>query len=422
MGSMFRTITLQKWISFWVFMFSVTVLSYSGHGGQSAIVLLITALYITIAKRNESQSPPLNKEEKIFIWFVLIFWGWQLFGVLYQPAGYEFENIRAQFKAFDYPMRWLLLLPIFFLLRRYVIDWRLVAVGISIGAIISVAIAHYQVYFLGSARAFGASRHPIPFGELMVVVDLLLWMFTIYAWDKGYKFLSFFLLIASLIAFYGSLLSLTRGAWLAYVFMIVVWIVYTLKKSLSNFKYLFSTPILLRILFSAIVFFALSQTNQYQILKNRTHTTMSNLSDSNYYSAVGGRMVIFEDAIEAIKIHPFGIGTNNFASIEQSNNNNFKHAHNELLNLWVENGIQGVVSLMALIVFAFTIFWKNLKNSNKLLTIYASCGIMLIISYVISGQSQAIFSHHSTLIFFVFYLYFFFVQIQALERQNYRKQ
>ena len=64
----------------------------------------------------------------------------------------------------------------------------------------------------------------------------------------------------------------------------------------------------------------------------------------------------FEDAIEAIKIHPFGIGTNNFASIEQSNNNNFKHAHNELLNLWVENGIQGVVSLMALIVFAFTIF------------------------------------------------------------------
>jgi len=411
-----RSIILEKWINFWVFIFSVTVLSYSGHGGQSAIVLLITALYIAIAKRNESKNFPLNRSEKIFISLVLIFWGWQLFGVIYQPAGYEYETIREQFKAFDYPMRWLLLLPIFFLLRLYVIDWRLIAIGMSIGAIISVVIAHYQVYFIGMQRAYGAARHPIPFGELMVVVDLLLWMFMIYAWDKGHKFLSFFLLVASLIAFYGSLLSVTRGAWLAYVFMIVVWVVYTLKKSLSNIKHLFSTPILLRLLFAAIVFFAVSQTDQYQTLKNRTNATIGNLSDSNYNSATGNRMVIFEDAVEVIKIHPFGIGTNNFGAIKQSGNKKYRHAHNELLNLWVENGIQGVIAMLSLFIFAFAIFWKNLKNNNELVRIYASCGIMLIISYAISGQSQAIFSHHATLIFFVFYIYFFFAQIHVLNR------
>ena len=83
---------LTKWINFWVFLFSVTVLSYSGHGGQSAIVLMLTMLFVTIVKRKESSEFILNKEEKIFLYLVFVFWLLQLFGILYQPEGYEFEN------------------------------------------------------------------------------------------------------------------------------------------------------------------------------------------------------------------------------------------------------------------------------------------------------------------------------------------
>ncbi len=201
---------LTKWINFWVFLFSITVLSYSGHGGQSAIVLLLTMLYVFIAKRKESTSFTLYKEEKIFLYLVFLFWLLQLFGILYQPEGYEFENARAQLKSFDYPMRWLLLLPVFFLLRRYIVDWRVVAIGMSIGVFVTVAIATHQVYVLGLDRAYGASNHPIPFAELMVVADLLLWMLMIFAWNNGNKIISFILLVASLAGFYGSLLSVTR--------------------------------------------------------------------------------------------------------------------------------------------------------------------------------------------------------------------
>jgi len=80
---------LTKWINFWVFIFSITVLSYSGHGGQSAIVLLLTMLYVVIVKRKELIKLVLHKEEKVFIYLVLVFLGWQLFGVLYQPLGFE---------------------------------------------------------------------------------------------------------------------------------------------------------------------------------------------------------------------------------------------------------------------------------------------------------------------------------------------
>ena len=408
---------LTKWINFWVFLFSVTVLSYSGHGGQSAIVLLLTMLYVFISKRKESTNLTLHKEEKIFLYLVFVFWLLQLFGILYQPEGYEFENARAQLKSFDYPMRWLLLLPVFYLLRRYLVDWRVMAIGMSIGVFISVAIATHQVYVLGLDRAYGASNHQIPFAELMVAADLLLWMLMIYAWNNGNKIISFILLVASLAGFYGSLLSVTRGAWLAYVFMIAIWLLYMMKRSFSDKMRLSLVPVIARLLLAVMVFYAVSQTDQYQVLQSRTVSTINDLSDNNYNAVTGARLTIYQDAFKVIKQHPFGIGTDNFLAIKQSNNNTYSQAHNELINLWVENGIQGVITLLLLLGYASKVFYKNLKHANDLVSVYASCGLMLIVSYIIFGFSQAVFSHHQTLIFFIFYLYFFLAQIFAIKQQ-----
>jgi O-antigen ligase len=405
---------LTKWINFLVFLFSVTVLSYSGHGGQSAIVLLLTMFYVFIAKRKESMNLTLHKEEKIFVYLILVFWLLQLFGILYQPEGYEFANARAQLKSFDYPMRWLLLLPIFFLLRRYIVDWRVVAIGMSIGVFVTVAIATHQVYVLGLNRAYGASNHPIPFAELMVVADLLLWMLMIYAWNNGNKIISFILLVASLAGFYGSLLSVTRGAWLVYIFMIAIWLLYMFKRGFSGKVRFFSAPIIARLLLAVLVFYTVSQTDQYQVLQSRSMTTVNNLAEGNYNSATGDRLAIYQDAFKVIKQYPFGIGTDNFSSIKSYG---ASHAHNELLNLWVENGIQGVIALLLLLGYAFKVFYKNLNHANDLVSVYSACGLMLIVSYMIFGFSQAVFSHHQTIIFFIFYLYFFLAQISVIKKQ-----
>jgi O-antigen ligase len=293
------------------------------------------------------------------------------------------------------------------------------AIGMSIGVFISVAIATHQVYVLGLDRAYGASNHIIPFSELMVAADLLLWMLMIYAWNNGNKIISFILLVASLAGFYGSLLSVTRGAWLAYVFMIAIWLLYIFKKSFSDRLHLFSTPIIVRLLLAVLVFYTVSQTNQYQVLQSRSINTINNLAGNNYNSAAGARLTIYQDSFKVIKQHPFGIGTDNFSAIKQSNNNVYSQAHNELINLWVENGIQGVIILLLLLGYAFKVFYKHLKHSNDLVSVYAACGLMLIVSYMIFGFSQAVFSHHQTLIFFIFYLYFFIAQIFVIKRQSF---
>lgn len=404
---------LSKWIGFLVFLFSISVLALPGHGGQVVIMLLFVSLYVVIFKR---QNAPINKKERIFVYAVFLWFFWQSFGVVYQPLGYEYEGIREQLSAFDNVSRWLLLMPIFFLFRHYIVDWRLVAIGISIGVIISVSIAHYEVYFLNKNRAFGGSNHTIPFAELMVVSDLLLWMLMIHAWNKGEKVISYLTLFSSVLAFYGSLLSVTRGAWLAYIFMILIWLIYTIKKSFFDRKHLFSKPILLRLLFAVGVFFAVSQTEQYEILKSRTQATTSDLAAGNYESASSSRLSIFKDAIKHSEKYPFGIGTRNFEKIDPDGYP--YNAHNQMLNVLVENGVQGLLSLLLLMIIAFRFFWKNLNHINETIAIYASCGLMLIVAYTIFSQSQVVFDHHQTLIFFIFYLYFFFSQIQALSKQE----
>jgi O-antigen ligase len=227
------------------------------------------------------------------------------------------------------------------------------------------------------------------------------------------------LLVASLAGFYGSLLSVTRGAWLAYVFMIAIWLLYMFKKSFSDRRHLFSIPIIVRLLLAVLVFYTVSQTDQYQVLQSRSTATINNLAGNDYNSALGTRLTIYQDSFKVIKQYPFGIGTDNFLAIKQSNNNTFSQAHNELINLWVENGIQGVIILLLLLGYAFKVFYKHLKHSNDLVSVYAACGLMLIVSYMIFGFSQAVFSHHQTLIFFIFYLYFFIAQIFVIKRQSF---
>ena len=414
---------LTKWIEFWIFAFSISVLALPGHGGQSAIVLLLTMLYISIFKNSKMNTKAffLRKEEKVFVYLVSIWFFLQLFGVIFQPEGYEFDSIRVQFRALDNPARWLLLLPVFFLFRRYLVDWKFLAIGIGIGILITVSVAHYEVYFLNLDRAEGMSNHYIPFGELMVVADLLLWAFMAYAWNNSYKILSYFLLFASAIAFYGSLLSVTRGALIVYMFVILLWIFYLVKNNLYKNLNFFNAPFVLRLLFMFVIFFAVSQTKQYETLKDRTTSTINDISNKNYNYASSGRLVIYKDAINSINKYPFGIGTDNFKKIDLINGYSY-NAHNQLLNIWVENGIQGVVSIVLLIGYLIIFFWGNLKCTDKLIGVYALSGLILIFSYIIFSATQVIFAHQQTLLFFIFYLYLLFAQINLIKKNNNSKK
>jgi len=459
---------LTHWTNFWVFVFCVTILGI-GRGGEAAIVLLLTMAYVFFTSTDGRSKYKLSRDEIIFVALVILYWLLNLLNTLFQPEGLEFVNTRMALSAMDNPMRWLLMLPIFFLLRRHRLDWRVIAIGLSIGVFITVSIAVYQVYFLGHYRAPGGMNHAISFGQFMVVADLLLWVPMMYAWNTNKKLLSTILLIASLAAFYGSLLSVTRGAWLAYVFLLLSFVIYTLKRSMFNKYYLFSKPVLLRISLAFVVFFLVALTEQYQTIKSRTADTFVQASVGSYDSATGDRLVLYKLALEVGRQFPFGVGPNHFraggkaviimdaishsdVTVKDQNSNiltkediitlqeqpslnwqypflylesfnedgslryttRYRHAHNEWLNVLAENGIAGVILLTLLFAFPMKIFWQNLSHKNDLVGMYSYCGILFIISFAIFGQTQSIFSSHDVLIFFIFFLFLFLAQISKL--------
>lgn len=459
---------LTHWTNLWVFVFCVGILGI-GRGGEAAIILLLTMAYVFFTSKEDRPKYKLSRDETIFVALVVLFWLLNLINTLFQPNGLEFDNARMALSAMDNPMRWLLMLPIFFLFRRHRLDWRFMAIGLCIGVFITVSIAAYQVYFLGYFRAPGGMNHPISFGEFMVAVDLLLWALMIYAWNSNKKLLSTILLIASLAAFYGSLLSVTRGAWLVYAFLILSVAIYAIKRSIFNKYYLFTKPILLRLALAFVVFFLVAQTDQYKTIKSRTAGTLAQASEGNFDSATGDRFVIFKLALEVGYQFPLGVGPNNFRTggkaviimdamsqedvtvrdqnhalltqedilalynqprlnwqypylfLESFNGDGslrftsrYRHAHNEWLNVLAENGIAGVILLTLLFALPLKIFWQNLSHEDDLVGMYSYSGILLLVSFAIFAQTQSVFSSHDVLIFFIFFLFLFLAQISRL--------
>jgi O-antigen ligase len=449
----------KSWINFLVFVFSISVLSITGHGGEAAIMLLITSIYVSITNTRDGAKYKLNKSEIIFITLVLLFWLLNLLNTIFQPDGLEYENIKLAFRAMDNPMRWLLMLPIFFLFRRFTLDWRFIAIGLSIGVFISVGIAVNEIYFLGVERATGGVNHYITFGELMVAVDILLWIFMVFAWSN-HKFLRSFFFIASLVAFYGSLLSVTRGAWIVYIFIILSFTILSLKKSLFQNNKFFNKGLIMRVLMSFLVFFLVSKTDQFNLIQKRTVDTVSEIINGEVNNASGGRINLYFGAMKIAQHFPLGIGTDNFRngskylilidaqenkSVVVKNQNNdilninnikgihehhflrsynhdgslrftseFRHAHNEWLNVLAENGVAGFILLTLLFGFPFKIFWQNLNHKNNLVSMYSYCGISLISSFFVFGQTQSVFTSHVAVIFFIFFLFLFFSQVSRL--------
>lgn len=462
-----QTEFIANWVNFWVFIFSISVVGLNHLSGISAVILIITMIFIFYNKNQSIYNFKLDKNEIIFVGLIVLFWMNNLLITFFQPKDVKFENISIAITAIDNPMRWLLMLPVFFLLRRYKLDWRLISIGLSIGVFISVIIAMYEVYFLGYARATGGMNNIIIFGELMVVADMLLWVFMISAWNNNKKSLALFLLLASLFAFYGSLLSVTRGAWLVYIFMIFSLFFYLLKRSISTKKYFFLKPFLIRVALTFVVFFIVSQTPQYKTIQGKTISTINYIAskgNSNIWGSEGTRIDIFRTAIEIGRNFPFGVGSDNFQggakaiviknalnsknltqvrdetnSLVDLNNlkgnmhkfkylqsfnkdgsiiftSKMRHAHNEWLNAFAENGFLGVVLLTLIFIFPFKIFWNNLKHKNEMVGMYSYCGILHLVSFAIFGQTHSIFSSHATLIFFIFFLYLFTAQIFKLTR------
>jgi len=388
------------------------------HGALLLLIFVSYALYWLVKKKPIL----LNKEIKVLLVFISVLLLFFIAGAIWQPEGLENTRIGANIDRY---LRWILLLPLLFIFNHITVSWKTLSWAVSLSGLTGMTIALYQVHYIGVIRAH-AFNNPIPFGEMMVALDLISWILMSYAIVNKERLLSIVLLLGSLASFYAALLSSTRGAWAAYVLMIIVWLVFLYKTKKASASLLFNKQIWFRLIAMVIITLLVMQTDQIKTASLRTMSEIEKLSNDDLSSSAGIRLFMWEKVWEMQKIHPYGVGTRNFKKGMNeilANEGNYRsreikiaikfgHAHNQYVNVLAENGWHTLIVFIVFQLYLMVYFYRYLFHDNEKVKMYSSVGLLFVLGYLVFQMTQVVFNHHVTVLFYIFFLYLFYGQVK----------
>ena len=404
----------------------------SGSGGAwLTLYLIISIIYLFV---NKNSKPPITIWELLLLSLVACYFIMIVLGSLKLPSGLLGSEGLG---AIDNPSRFILAIPLYFAWRRVAItvEWLLLGAVCGILVIIIPQLyLHSQGVITGTASVTG---HHIIQGEIVACLGAIL---LIIAWIF-YLRRSYALGIVALVFWFLSVVSIilsgTRGAWVATLISVFGALVLA---GLDHWRTAL-VALLLSILLASIGILAIG-TEQREAAAARVIDIVDTLE--KYYegqllrTSPGLRLLMWKGSLQIVEENPLGTGSDSFnTEIKKlvANDDSYRfvahhnHAHNEFINTLVENGWPGLFVLSLLFVYPAWLFLRafvqnklhhisdNLANIIQLRT-YAGCGLMLLSSYFGSSLTQSVFSHHSTVLFFVVLLYFCCAQIRAWEYKS----
>ncbi len=309
--------------------------------------------------------------------------------------------------------RFVLCIPIYFLLRNISVSIKLFCYGLIISSILAGSLSLYDYYILNLARAGHISSIVITYGNMcMTLFILMLVCLRFHEYLKINKNIMYVALIMSLL---GWLLTFTRGS---------------LIGLLVCTPFLFSTTFSKNIKAKLIVFVVISIMILSTPMKNRISTIINDLSQINYNQiekstvnvSLKERLIYIDVALRAIKEKPLiGIGLDGFADYIEKEYDNIDftiadHAHNDFFDIFSKTGIFGLISLIYLFFISIYYFVFYFKYSSNKLKIYASMGIVTCLSQIGFMLTQSQLSHHQATLFFVTLLLLTASQVSYLVR------
>ncbi|RCW45010.1 O-antigen ligase [Halanaerobium sp. MA284_MarDTE_T2] len=265
-------------------------------------------------------------------------------------------------------------------------------------SIISVIYGYYEYFFANLKRA-DSFTSSLALGNFMAVYTFF---FIIYIfWGKNIKnstrvLFSFF----SMIYFILLLLTKTRGAWLAFIFGIIVLGLLKDKRIIIVF---------LILLLTFFIILPEQYINRFKSSFNIQYNLKNNRSNSI-------RIGLWMTSIKMFLDHPInGVGYDQYKNQYISNYkiegiNPFSHAHNNILQIVAELGLFGLLSfvyLMWMVIKNLIYYYKNTIDLKRKLFHLGS--ILTFLVYHIQGLTQYNFGDTEPLHFFWFIIALNFV-------------
>ena len=237
-----------------------------------------------------------------------------------------------------------------------------VLVATILASLINDAAGIFQYFVLGEPRAFGFNHTPTFYGSFMLMqLPMMIFIAQLEILSPIWRRLAMVAAVLSLICL---VLSMTRGAWLAFVIVVVIFVVLEKNYRLVTAK-----------IFAGLTIIFLVVTMMSPKLQDRLLT----LTDAKFQSN-SERVLMWESALEIFRDYPiYGVGQKMFftAYNEHYISDEAKerpgedmrghtHPHNNFLHRASEGGLIGLASFIGLYAYFFWKFFMQLRREKNL--------------------------------------------------------
>ena len=384
------SVILQKVVTFLIFIFPVFLVMVPD-GKYVTVVLLLVSLVGLLLVR---ERVPLLDHERVFLYVFLFYFLVQLFNVWW---------FNAELRELDTSSRFLIVLPIFFYLRKVDIDVKWLINGVILAAIIIGFSALYDVFLMQTGRP--TSQTDIgTYALFSAVYALMSLAATQYYRDN--RVMHYLSILAFLGGLSGVVLALTRGVWIAFVIAMISFIL------INPFQWKRNSMRTFLLVMTALVamIYLVPETGVAVRVDQAIQNGLAYFGEGVSSSSGGARLEMWKAAIEVIANNPvLGVGENNFNQqvsllIESKKIDGFvgqfNHPHNEYLSNLVEQGILGLVALLALFLVPLKVYYTHLTEGTEETRYLMLSGCFIIVLYMGFPVTSGVFYHQIGALFY----------------------
>lgn len=377
-------------VSLLAFVVPATSVNYPQAFYYAAISLVLLGLFVVIIR---TDSQPLSKLEKVMI-----------FTWLFYPAFTALDFwLRTGWiwSQFQEPSRFILVLPIFLMVRRFGISQNALKWGVFVGAVIAGFWALYQKQELGIGRAHGGtSSLKAAFGDISLLMGVMSVALFQPNWSKDWRW-GFVVLISLSLGVFASLASGTKGGWISAP--ILCWVLVSLARHPTYTK---RFTVLAGITTGAVLIWYFSPFIQARVgnipLAVVTYLETGQVTDGS----ASIRLALWHAATLVFIDNPlFGVGPSNFdasklpyikAGLLPAIVGQLDAAHSQFFDTLHESGIFGPFMVFS-IYGAFIMHCRQYLLENKGL---ATAGILLAVGFIDFGLVEMIWDINNAGVFF----------------------
>ena len=302
---------------------------------------------------------------------------------------------------FQEPSRFLLVLPIFLMVRRVGLSKQAIMWGVLAGAIVAGSYGIYQKQVLGFGRAAGGTSGLIAaFGDISLILGVMCVALIQPYWrnSKGWLLIAFLGLSLGVV---GSLMSGTKGCWIS--MPILCWLVVDLLEKptyLKRFIVLISFVLLAVIVWYYVPF--IEQRMSVIVPAIDEYFVNGKVLDGS----AGIRLALWHAATLIFIDNPlFGTGPGTYyiekleyinAGLIPSEAAGFTGPHSQLFESLFESGIFGPIMVYS-IYFSFIWHCRKHFNQNKALS---SAGVLMAAGFIDFGMVEVIWDINNAGVFY----------------------